>query len=389
MRSRDIQPVERTCVAPGPRGPRRRSAPARNPPRIRRLCRLAPALAILLLAGCLGPQVRLERAHCERIENEGVLEAIRFTADFWTSGLAGQQLIYQVGLVNRRMQPIRSRDARYRNAAGNVAASRTVLVGDSPWMLEKLQVTLPSSELEIQVSDFPVQAEFGLYQVDGVCLARGLADLPLGRQRKRGERSAVTAPRGSDSDEPVARSEAEAPEGGEPPELAQGGDEEPAPQAAGLSADEPDSRAPESAPPEHATLLEALRAMPHSVAEPAKADEPALEPAPASSGAAPAAAREAAQERPIPKPPRASERDRTSARRPAPASSQRAYREYVVKVGDTLTGIAWRELGDVSRWEEIFDLNRELISAPDVIIEGMVLRLPATAAPSSAPAIAP
>ncbi|MEP0845780.1 MAG: LysM peptidoglycan-binding domain-containing protein [Phycisphaerae bacterium] len=339
-----------------------------------------------LLTGCLGPQARLESAHCERIENDGVLEAIRFTADFWTSGLAGHQLIYQVGLVNRRMQPIRSRDARYRNAAGNVAASRTVLVGDSPWMLEQLQVTLPSSELEIQVSDFPVQAEFGLYQTDGVCLARGLAELPLGRQRKRGERSAVTAPRGSSAGEPVARGEGEAPERAEPPELAHGGDE--APEPAGLSAAEADSRAPESDAPDRDSLLAALRAMPHSVADPDKPAALAREPsrAPGSEAAA-VVPPEPPQDASVSRPPRASERERNSARRPP--ASQPAYREYVVKVGDTLTGIAWRELGDVSRWEEIFDLNRELISAPDVIIEGMVLRLPPIVRPSTSPAAAP
>lgn len=48
---------------------------------------------------------------------------------------------------------------------------------------------------------------------------------------------------------------------------------------------------------------------------------------------------------------------------------------YVVQSGDTLSKIAREQLGDASRWREIFDLNRALISDPDKIFPGQVLVL--------------
>jgi nucleoid-associated protein YgaU len=51
-------------------------------------------------------------------------------------------------------------------------------------------------------------------------------------------------------------------------------------------------------------------------------------------------------------------------------------RLYVVRRGDTLSGIAQRELGDASRWPEIFECNREVISNPDRISPDQILDLP-------------
>ncbi len=51
-------------------------------------------------------------------------------------------------------------------------------------------------------------------------------------------------------------------------------------------------------------------------------------------------------------------------------------RFYVVRPGDTLSGIAQQQLGDASRWPEIFALNRDAISNPDLIFPGQVLVLP-------------
>jgi peptidoglycan hydrolase-like protein with peptidoglycan-binding domain len=48
---------------------------------------------------------------------------------------------------------------------------------------------------------------------------------------------------------------------------------------------------------------------------------------------------------------------------------------YVVQSGDTLSEIAQEQLGDASRWREIFELNRALISDPDEIFPGQVLVL--------------
>ncbi|MDR1399596.1 MAG: LysM peptidoglycan-binding domain-containing protein [Treponema sp.] len=49
---------------------------------------------------------------------------------------------------------------------------------------------------------------------------------------------------------------------------------------------------------------------------------------------------------------------------------------YVVRTGDSLRGIADRLYGTVSRWGDIYALNRDIIQNPDFILPNMVLRLP-------------
>lgn len=82
-----------------------------------------------------------------------------------------------------------------------------------------------------------------------------------------------------------------------------------------------------------------------------------------------------------------------------PAASPPAGSTYVVEPGDTLWGIATRELGDPLRWSEIFALNQgraepggSTFSDPHWIYTGWTLLLPAIVdapAPPAAPAISP
>jgi energy-coupling factor transporter ATP-binding protein EcfA2 len=58
---------------------------------------------------------------------------------------------------------------------------------------------------------------------------------------------------------------------------------------------------------------------------------------------------------------------------PAP---QPQLRFYVVKPGDTLSKIAQDKLGAADRWAEIFTLNGNILTNPDVIIVDQVLQLP-------------
>jgi len=51
-------------------------------------------------------------------------------------------------------------------------------------------------------------------------------------------------------------------------------------------------------------------------------------------------------------------------------------RTYTVKAGDTLSKIAKEQLGDVQAYMQIFDANRDLLSDPDKIKPGQVLKLP-------------
>lgn len=76
------------------------------------------------------------------------------------------------------------------------------------------------------------------------------------------------------------------------------------------------------------------------------------------------------------------ERRATSAPRARLAGGERSYggsrgRSYLVQEGDTLFHIAKFELGDVSRWGEIYELNRDLLGDDfDYLVPGSTLVLP-------------
>lgn len=53
-----------------------------------------------------------------------------------------------------------------------------------------------------------------------------------------------------------------------------------------------------------------------------------------------------------------------------------APRWYTVKKGDTLSAIAQSYYGDASKYRTIFDANRDVLSDPDRIKEGVELRIP-------------
>jgi LysM repeat protein len=50
---------------------------------------------------------------------------------------------------------------------------------------------------------------------------------------------------------------------------------------------------------------------------------------------------------------------------------------YVVKKGDTLSAISQHTLGKASRYPEIFEANRPMLTHPDKIYPGQTLRIPA------------
>jgi nucleoid-associated protein YgaU len=52
-------------------------------------------------------------------------------------------------------------------------------------------------------------------------------------------------------------------------------------------------------------------------------------------------------------------------------------RLHTVEKGDTLSEIAQEKLGDASRWKDIFEANRPMLTDPDEIYPGQVLRIPA------------
>jgi nucleoid-associated protein YgaU len=50
---------------------------------------------------------------------------------------------------------------------------------------------------------------------------------------------------------------------------------------------------------------------------------------------------------------------------------------YVVKSGDTLSKLAERFYNSVSKWEKIYEANREILKNPNYIFIGMKLTIPA------------
>jgi LysM repeat protein len=71
----------------------------------------------------------------------------------------------------------------------------------------------------------------------------------------------------------------------------------------------------------------------------------------------------------------AAEKAREEAEKAA-AEAAAAQRTYVVKKGDTLSGIAKKMLGKAGRWPEIFEANRDIIENPNLIRPGWELRIP-------------
>jgi nucleoid-associated protein YgaU len=51
-------------------------------------------------------------------------------------------------------------------------------------------------------------------------------------------------------------------------------------------------------------------------------------------------------------------------------------RTYTVAAGDTLSRIAGARLGDVNRWREIWDLNRDRVANENLIYPRLVLLMP-------------
>lgn len=59
-----------------------------------------------------------------------------------------------------------------------------------------------------------------------------------------------------------------------------------------------------------------------------------------------------------------------------PQAAAEGQRIYVVKKGDTLSGIALEVYGKAGRWREIFEANKDVIKNPNLIRPGWKLRIP-------------
>lgn len=49
---------------------------------------------------------------------------------------------------------------------------------------------------------------------------------------------------------------------------------------------------------------------------------------------------------------------------------------YEIKKGDTLSAIAKRQYGDASKWQTIYNANKDIIKNPDLIHPGQKIKIP-------------
>lgn len=75
-----------------------------------------------------------------------------------------------------------------------------------------------------------------------------------------------------------------------------------------------------------------------------------------------------------------------AAPKPASTPASTPGGSYRVQSGDTLYKIAQRMLGDGNRWQEIYNLNRNVLSSPNLVYPGQVLKLPGASKPAPKPA---
>ena len=60
---------------------------------------------------------------------------------------------------------------------------------------------------------------------------------------------------------------------------------------------------------------------------------------------------------------------------PSPNVADRE-KTYTVVAGDTLSKIAKREYGDASKWQRIYEANKDTIKNPDLIYPGQTFKIP-------------
>ncbi len=141
----------------------------------------ACVLAAAVAGGCsAGPRVELISWMPKRVDKAGRLEAIEFPAVFQATGLEGQQLIYQVQVLDNRSRPLRSRTGSHETKSGGLGASRTLLVFQ-PRQRSDIVATIPAAAFSVSQERFPLRARIEVSRVTGERLASRLVVLPVSR----------------------------------------------------------------------------------------------------------------------------------------------------------------------------------------------------------------
>lgn len=326
---------------------------------MKRICVVIGMAAAGLLAGC-APSAQFVKTDCRVDEAAARGGAVRIVSTFRCGGVTGDQVLYSMTVLDARGQPVRSRDASYRDEAGNVAASRALFSPRPDWVFEDEALTIPLDQLDVRAADLPVTALITVREPGGPVLGSSAVKLNLPYQFVQDLPDAQPKPAPEEKPVAAARRPAARPEAAT---------SRPARAAA--------REAPRSPADERA-------ARPRPASAPAAAAERS---APASRPAAAPPAREAQAPRPPAEPkPAPATRPATPTSRPsAPAAraasgpaviEREGVRIYVVQPGDTLSSIARNVLGDATRWPELYMLNRDVLEAPDAVRPGIELKLP-------------
>lgn len=401
--------------------------------------RLIVAAAVLAaLTGCvqsrqvqlLGPAVRTTG------DGSGV-PGLAFGTNIDTRDLVSQQLLLEVRLLDNRWRPVMARTPSYRNSAGAIAAGKSLMVLKSPWTFENVVVTLPGPELKAVEADRPAWAEFRVLTPDSKVLASQRVKLPADYMAQLPAATATPAAAAAPPPHSGAPLAAAPPESGSAAAAsgdAAGDSPPPRPSAranrsspTGREAARADSLSRRTSPTARSSRgaprsrEAAARIAQRRTAPRGESPSPAATEDRRTGGDVPATGGDAAgtsgETLPTPAPavpptqPPPAERRELPAPEPAPPTDRPAtpspdppaepppakidepapppkgdgptlppgVREYTVRNGDTLIGIAKRELRDPTRWYDIFDLNRDLLSSPDELKPGMIIRLPPAA----------
>lgn len=214
---------------------------------------LGTAMALLAATGC-APAVKFLQNEAKPNVEEGKIKSVTFWSAFRADNLTDQQVVYKVRVLNRRNEPIRSGNGTYRDTDGDVAASKTYMIGPSPFVVPDAQVTIPARELEVRRGDLPISAEFVVFDAGGKELAKTTAPIPVrsagpksaSKPRDEGEapKQAREGPPADRPNEPFNPWTARRGYNGEPPPAGMGGQGGP---PGGGGAGDPDVPLPRSA----------------------------------------------------------------------------------------------------------------------------------------------
>lgn len=132
-----------------------------------------------LLCGCASPQIRFTQSQCVPVVGEEQTEAVRFVSNFQTNeAVPEQQLIYLVSIVDSSGRQIPSATGKYTDKNGNLTAAKGLMVLQSPWSFENINVSIPAPELSAARENGAAYALFQLTTPDGQILAQDRAPLP-------------------------------------------------------------------------------------------------------------------------------------------------------------------------------------------------------------------